>query len=91
MTYNVGDLVFAPKKYDYDSPHYEWWPIKTNDEYAIITKVVRITNTRLKYYIKFIDGSEDFVSACEFKLMASCVKISRDFAAAPPDRIWKDL
>ena len=69
--YRVGDLVLAQKKYDYDAPHYEWcvgldYPV----EYATITKVVPVTSSYTKYYIKFINGVEDCMDVSELKIVA---------------------
>jgi len=94
IIYNVGDLVLAHKNYDINSPNYEWWPYDNNCplEYAIITKIINMPDSYEKYYVKFIDGSEDFMDAYEIKLRASCLKkISREVAAAPLERNIKDL
>ena len=88
IIYNVGDLVLAHKRYDYDSPSYEWWPYDNNCplEYAIITKIVHLADSYEKYYVKFIDGSEDCMDTYEVELKASCEKISREVAAAPQEQ-----
>ena len=84
MIYKEGDLIFAFKKHNYDSPHYEWctefdYPL----EYAFISKIECVTNAYNKYYVKFIDGTEDCLDVEEMKFVSSCEKISREPAAAP--------
>ena len=64
--YVVGDLVLALKKYGYDSPHYEWITgLALPREYAIITKIIEVTSSYKKYYVKFIDGAEDCMDVSE--------------------------
>ena len=84
MFYEEGDLVFAFKKCNYDSPQYEWctefdYPL----EYAIVMKIAAVTSSYKKYYVKFIDGMEDCLDIEEMRFVASCGKISREPAAAP--------
>jgi len=80
--YFVGDLVMANRKYNYEHVQYEWANVfECPKEYALITKIVNFTLYK-KYYIKFIDGSEDYVDADEISLIASCEKNSRELAAA---------
>ena len=82
--YKEGDLVHAFKKHNYDSPHYEWctefdYPL----EYAFITKIDPVTSAYNKYYVKFVDGSEDCLDVGEMKFVSSSEKISREQAASP--------
>lgn len=84
MIYKEGDLIFGFKKYNYDSPQYEWctefdYPL----EYAFIMKVDIITSAYSKYYVKFVDGSEDCLDVEEMKFVSSSEKISREQAASP--------
>ena len=83
MLYKEGDLVFAFKKYKYDSPQYEWctefdYPL----EYAVVMRVEVITKSYNRYYVKFVDGAEDCMDVSEMKSVTSCGKISRE-AAVP--------
>ena len=66
--FKAGDFVLASKKHGYDSPHFEWctglnFPI----EYAIITEVVELVNNDERFYVKFIDGSEDCLRAVDIR------------------------
>mgnify|MGYP003140201662 FL=1 len=84
MIYKEGDLVYAFKKYNYDSPQYEWctgfdYPL----EYAFITKIEYVTSAYRKYYVKFVDGTEDCLDVEEMKFVSSSEKISREPAASP--------
>jgi hypothetical protein len=84
VIYKEGDLVFAFKKYNYDSPQYEWctefdYPL----EYAFIMKIDPITSAYSKYYVKFVDGAEDCLDVEEMKFVSSSEKISREQAASP--------
>ena len=84
MIYKEGDLVIGFKKYNYDSPQYEWctefdYPL----EYAFIMKIDIITSAYSKYYVKFVDGSEDCLDVEEMKFVSSSEKISREQAASP--------
>ena len=84
VIYNEGDLVFAFKKYNYDSPQYEWCTeFDYPSEYAIIMKVDIITSAYSKYYVKFVDGTEDCLDVEEMKFVSSSEKISREQAASP--------
>ena len=77
MNYNVGDFVLAYKKYGYDGPHYEWCTgLDHPIEYAIVTKIIKFPEGYRKFYVKFINGSEDCLNLCELKLVASVGKIS---------------
>ena len=93
IVYSVGDLIMAEKKYDFNSPRYEWWPVNADyaGEYAIITKIVNLTDSEKRYYVKFIDGSEDCMHVSEFRMRASCEKISRQLAAAPHSNIKESI
>ena len=84
MNYKEGDLVYAFKKYNYDSPQYEWctgfdYPL----EYAFITKIEYVTSAYRKYYVKFVDGAEDCLDVEEMKFVSSSEKNSREPAASP--------
>jgi len=84
MKYKEGDLVHAFKKYNYNSPQYEWctefdYPL----EYALITKIEHVTSAYSKYYVKFVDGVEDCLDVEEMKFVSSSEKISREQAASP--------
>ena len=61
----------AQKHHGLDSPHYEWGTgLNHPVEYALITKITDVTSSHKKYYVKFIDGSEDCVDVSELKLKA---------------------
>ena len=82
MLYKEGDLVFAFKKYKYDSPQYEWctefdYPL----EYAVVVRVEVITKYYNRYYVKFVDGVEGCMDVSELKYVTSCGKISREAGA----------
>jgi len=80
--YFVGDLVMASRKYNYEYVQYEWAnALECPEEYALIMKIVNFTLYK-KYYIKFIDGSEDYVDNDEIRLIASCEKNSREIPAS---------
>jgi hypothetical protein len=84
MIYKEGDLIFGFKKYNYDSPQYEWCTeFDYPSEYAIIMKVDIITSAYSKYYVKFVDGTEDCLDVEEMKFVSSSEKISREQAASP--------
>lgn len=84
MIYKEGDLVFAFKKYNYDSPQYEWCTeFDYPSEYAIIVKVDIITSAYSKYYVKFVDGADDCLDVEEMKFVSSSEKIPREQAASP--------
>tara|TARA_Y100000310_G_scaffold306764_1_gene348189 strand:- start:344 stop:559 length:216 start_codon:yes stop_codon:yes gene_type:complete len=66
LFYKEGDLVSARKKDGHDSLHYQWITgFELPFEQGMITKV-----DDKKYYIKFIDGSEDCVNENEIELIA---------------------
>jgi len=69
--YKVGDLILAQKRFVYNAPHYEWCVgLEYPMEYATITKVVPVTSSFNRYYIKFIDGVEDCMDVSEMKIVA---------------------
>ena len=85
MNYDVGDLVLALKKYGYDSPHYEWITgLSLPHEYAIITKIIEVTDSFAKFYVRFIDNTEDCMSVDEIKMVAKCSEKFPALNAASP-------
>jgi len=86
--FNVSDLVLANKKHGYDSPHFEWCTgLKYPVEYAIITEIVELTSSHYKFYVKFIDGSEDCIARDEMRLVCEDEKFP---ATAAPGGIDED-
>jgi hypothetical protein len=70
-TYLRGDLVKARYGYAKDSPHWEWNAgLDFPEEYAVIISVVKTGYDNFKYYVKFIDGTEDCMWVNEMRLIA---------------------
>jgi len=80
IIYKLGDLVLAPNKYGYDSPHYEWCTgLNYPKEYAIIIKIMKMVGFSQQYNVRFINGTEDVMFDDEIEMVAKCkTKISRD-------------
>jgi hypothetical protein len=86
--FHVGDLVLANKKHGYDSLHFEWCTgLNHPVEYAIITEIVELTSSYHKFYVKFIDGSEDCIARDEMRLVCEDEKFP---ASAAPEGINED-
>jgi len=68
INFNVGSLVLACRMLDHQL-HYDW-NIGLNNpyEYAIIIKVV---DSSLSYCVKFLDGSEEWVTEADLKLVVN--------------------
>ena len=71
MNYKVGDLVLAPRTYDYDGPHWEWCTgLNMPTEHAIITEVKKDEFLNDRYYVKFINGEIAYFHGEELKIVA---------------------